>query len=91
MTKTTLTLRAIGNSKGVLLPKAMLDGLNFENGIECRRTKNGLMLRPVGYDPDDPYGFGASARAQIDLGEQDPLLIPDVLPGDPVEPYDGPK
>lgn len=31
---------------------------------------------------EDPFGFGADARAAIKNGEQDELLIPDVLPED---------
>lgn len=78
---TRLTLRKIGNSQGVLFPKSLLEGLDFSQGIEVVKVAGELRLRPATED-DDPFGFGAAIRKQIENGTLDPLLIPDVLPED---------
>lgn len=51
MTNVT-TIRAIGNSDGVIIPKEMLADLNMKSGdtLFVTRTANGLELSP--YDPD---------------------------------------
>lgn len=79
--KTVLTLRRIGNSQGVVLPKTLLEDLDFSQGVEVVKEPDGLHLKPF-RDADDPYGFGAAAQKMIDDGTQDPLLIPDVFPED---------
>jgi antitoxin component of MazEF toxin-antitoxin module len=79
--KTVLSLRRIGNSQGVVLPKTLLEDLDFSRGVEVVKEADGLHLKPV-RDDDDPFGFGAAARKMIAEGRQDPLLIPDVLPED---------
>jgi putative addiction module antidote len=42
-----LTIRAIGNSSGVVLPKELLDELNLRRGDQLfvTKTKDGLLLR----------------------------------------------
>ena len=44
-------LRAVGNSTGVTIPKAMLDRLHVGNGdkLHLVETDNGILLTP--YDP----------------------------------------
>ena len=37
----------IGNSKGVRIPKALLEQLKFEQAVEFEITPEGLLLRPV--------------------------------------------
>ncbi len=37
----------IGNSKGVRIPKTLLEQLNFEKLVEFQVTPEGLLLRPV--------------------------------------------
>lgn len=76
-----LTLRKIGNSQGVVLPKAMLEGLDFSHGIRVVKTGQELRLQPVA-ENDDPFGFGAALLAQIEAGTMSPPLIPDVFPED---------
>lgn len=78
---TVLSLRKIGNSQGVVLPKSVLSDLDFSHGVEVIKTAGELRLRPV-VEQDDPYGFGAAMRHLIDSETADPLLIPDVLPED---------
>ena len=47
-----LTIRAIGNSSGVLLPKELLELLNVKQGdkLFVSRTPDGVVLKP--YDED---------------------------------------
>ncbi|MDF3849900.1 hypothetical protein [Achromobacter denitrificans] len=78
---TILSLRKIGNSQGVLLPKAMLEGIDFSHGIEVIKLGQELILRPV-EENEDPFGFGAAVLAQIEAGTYDPLVFPDVFPED---------
>ena len=37
----------IGNSKGVRIPKTLLEQLQFEKSVEFQVTPEGLLLRPV--------------------------------------------
>jgi len=37
----------IGNSKGVRIPKVLLEQLHFEKSVEFQITPEGLLLRPV--------------------------------------------
>jgi antitoxin component of MazEF toxin-antitoxin module len=76
-----LSLRKIGNSQGVVLPKAMLEGLDFSHGIRVVKTGQELRMQPV-EENADPFGFGAAMLAQIDAGAVTPTLIPDVFPED---------
>ena len=47
MTIEALTIRAVGNSSGVLLPKELLDSLNWKQGdrLFVTRTADGVTLR----------------------------------------------
>ena len=42
----------IGNSKGVRIPKTLLEQLQFEKSVEFQVTPEGLLLRPV-YEPKE--------------------------------------
>ena len=48
MSSESLTIRAIGNSSGVVLPKELLDALNVAQGdrLYVTRTPDGIVLRP---------------------------------------------
>jgi antitoxin MazE len=37
----------IGNSKGIRIPKVLLEQLRFEKSVEFQVTPEGLLLRPV--------------------------------------------
>ena len=47
MSTESLTIRAVGNSSGVVLPKELLDGLNLKQGDKLFVSKipDGLVLR----------------------------------------------
>jgi antitoxin MazE len=42
----------IGNSKGVRIPKTLLEQLNFEKLVEFQVMPDGLLLRPVHEKPE---------------------------------------
>lgn len=48
MSSEALTIRAIGNSSGVVLPKELLEALNVGQGdrLFVTRTPDGIVLRP---------------------------------------------
>ena len=48
MSTESLTIRAIGNSSGVVLPKDLLDSLNLAQGdrLFVTRAQDGITLRP---------------------------------------------
>lgn len=79
--QTLLSLRRVGNSQGVVLPKSLLEGLDFSRGIAVEKVEGELRLKPAAPD-SDPFGFRAALLAQIADNEMDELLIPDVLPED---------
>lgn len=81
---TILSLRRIGNSQGVVLPKSLLQGLDFSHGIEAVNVAGELHLKPAAKN-DDPFGFGAAVLRQIETDTLDPALIPDVLPEDDIK------
>ncbi len=43
----------IGNSKGVRIPKSLLEQLHFEKSVEFQVTPEGLLLRPVHEPPEN--------------------------------------
>ena len=45
----TATIRKIGNSEGVIIPKEILERLNLKSGdsIDFVETENGLIIRPA--------------------------------------------
>ena len=49
----------IGNSKGVRIPKSLLEQLHFDKSVEFQVTPEGLLLRPV----HEPTENDSQARA----------------------------
>ena len=49
----------IGNSKGIRIPKTLLEQLHFEKSVEFQVTPEGLLLRPV----HEPKENDSQARA----------------------------
>ncbi|MCF6298474.1 MAG: hypothetical protein L3J01_01190 [Thiomicrorhabdus sp.] len=41
------TIRKIGNSKGVIIPSAILNALQLEKNIEMEVKNNELIIRPI--------------------------------------------
>ena len=58
-----VTVRKIGNSEGIILPKEVLDRLNLGAGdqLQVIETEKGLTLRPV----DDAFERQMKAAEQV--------------------------
>jgi len=58
-----VTLRKIGNSDGVILPKEVLERLNLQTGdkLQLIETQNGLTLEPV----DDTFEQQMEAAPKV--------------------------
>lgn len=76
-----LSIIRIGNSRGVRLPKDLLDRLGFADKVEAVLGENSLTLYPV---KKPRAGWAEAARSMHQAGD-DELLIPDVLEDDPLE------
>ena len=61
---TTLTLRAVGTSVGIILPKEVLQKMNLEKGdkVFLVETANGIELTP--YDPEFTATMEAHQRTK---------------------------
>lgn len=61
----------IGNSKGVRIPKTLLEQLRFEKSVEFQVTPEGLLLRPVHEqaENDSPPRAGWDEMFQSALAE----------------------
>ena len=65
----------IGNSRGIRIPKALIEAAGLEVGLRLRVVEGGLLLERV----DHPRaGWGAAARELRDRGEAG--LLDDPLP-----------
>ena len=63
----------IGNSKGVRIPKILLEQLRFEKSVEFHVTPEGLLLRPI-YEPaenESQARAGWNEMFQTALAEND--------------------
>jgi putative addiction module antidote len=58
-----VTIRKIGNSEGVILPKEVLDRLNVKAGdeLEIKETGQGLTLKPL----DDSFERQMKAAREV--------------------------
>lgn len=48
-------LRKIGNSKGITLPKTLLEQYQFEEEVEIVTQENGLLISPVKVQPREKW------------------------------------
>jgi antitoxin MazE len=76
-----LSIVRIGNSRGLRLPKEILDRLGFSDKVEVVLGENSLTLYAVKKPRD---GWSETAKAMHEAGD-DALMIPDVLDDDPVQ------
>ncbi len=71
MKPTTVTkLVQIGNSRGVRIPKAVIEQLGLEGALSLSVTPDGLVIRPVRHPRE---GWAEQARAMVAAGD-------DILP-----------
>jgi len=63
MSTESLTIRAIGNSSGVVLPKELLDSLNLAQGdrLFVTRAQDGITLRPF----DDTFAQQMTVAREV--------------------------
>lgn len=59
----------IGNSKGVRIPKPLLEQLKFEESVEFEITPDGLLLRPVRKKTETPARAGWDEMFKSALAE----------------------
>lgn len=67
---------SIGNSKGIRIPKAILEQCEITEAVELRLENKHIVLRPVKARPRQGW---ATAAEQMHQAGDDELLIPDVF------------
>ena len=70
-----LAIVSIGNSKGIRIPKAVLDKYQIKDSVDVEMRDDGLVLKPVRRPRD---GWEEAFRQMHQNGD-DKLLIPDVF------------
>ena len=70
-----LAIVSIGNSKGIRIPKAVLDKYHIKDSVEIEMHENSLVLKPV-HKPRE--GWEDAFRQMHENGD-DRLLIPDIF------------
>ena len=73
--KTTVKIVPIGNSRGVRLPKQLIEDLNLTDTVELEPRGNELVIRPIASTHE---GWEESAKAVHRRGD-DALLLGKVL------------
>lgn len=66
----------IGNSKGIRIPKNILQELNIENSVELEIHKEEIVIKPVHKKIREGW---AQAFSEMNTNNDDELLIPDNL------------
>lgn len=64
----------IGNSKGIRIPKKVLDQCHIHDKVDLTVQKEGIVLRPIKKKPRE--GWDLAAKKMNEQGN-DELLIPD--------------
>jgi antitoxin MazE len=72
-------LVAIGNSRGIRIPKAILQQCEMSDEVELSVEGRQIILSPTSKEPRE--GWRAAAKRMADAGD-DELLIPDVFEDD---------
>jgi len=67
----------IGNSRGVRLPKAILDQLSISDKLDLEVENSQIILKPIPKQPRD--GWAVAFQKMSGEGE-DALLLPDEAP-----------
>jgi len=76
--KTTARIIAIGNSRGIRIPKKTLEELHMNDRVEIETRANDLIIRPA---PGLRDGWEESAKELHKHGE-DALLLGELPPSD---------
>ncbi|MCA1754855.1 MAG: AbrB/MazE/SpoVT family DNA-binding domain-containing protein [Spirochaeta sp.] len=64
----------IGNSKGIRLPKAILEQLNISDQVELEVENKQIILRPIIKAPREGW---EEALQKMNTNQEDNLLIPE--------------
>lgn len=74
MKRTLVSIRRIGNSQGIVIPKPLLAQLGFQNQADMTIERDALVLRR----PAKPTraGWAAAAKIIADVGD-DVLVMPE--------------
>ncbi len=70
-----LAIVSIGNSKGIRIPKAVLDKYQMKDSVEVEMRDDAIVLKPV----RKPREGWEEAFRQMHQNGDDKLLIPDVF------------
>jgi antitoxin MazE len=69
----------IGNSKGIRIPKSIIDEFGIEDAMELKIRENEILLKPIGKKPRQ--GWGEAFKTMHERAD-DILLIPDAIDAD---------
>jgi antitoxin MazE len=62
------TIRKIGNSQGILLPKNLLQQAGIEESVDVALTEEGVLLKPLKKHPRD--GWDNAFKAAEEAGDE---------------------
>ena len=79
-----LRIIRIGNSKGIILTKTILDRYGFKDKLEVIMQKDHVILKPV---KPPREGWDEAFKRMHEEGD-DELLFPDILPDDIIEDWE---
>lgn len=65
----------IGNSRGIRLPKAILEQLRISEHLELEVENNQIILRPINKNPRSGW---EEALQKMNKNQEDRLLIPEI-------------
>ena len=71
-----VSLVQVGNSKGIRLPKSILDQCHIEDKLDLEVTNNSIILKPVKNRPRENW---AEKFGKMNEAGEDKLLIDDGL------------
>lgn len=78
-----ITLKKIGNSRGIIIPKGLLEKYDLTDQVDLVETKEGILLKKA----KKPHeGWEEAFQAAVDNGEFE-QLAPDMLDDDIIEEY----
>jgi antitoxin MazE len=71
-----ISIVPIGNSKGIRIPKNVLDQLNIEDKVELEVHENELLIKPIERKPREGW---KAAFTLMNTNNDDILLLPDSI------------
>lgn len=85
----TLPIVRVGNSRGIRLPKQLIDQCRIHDRVEIQVRGRRIILIPIDSHPRSGWEQAAQAMTEDSKfnNEDDTLLIPDILDDDVLEPW----